>query len=60
MEALEPPAAPHGLNSDDGRACPWCESRDTERIGEWGPQLLTEQWVCRNCRTPFERIRRDP
>ena len=48
------------MNSDDGRACPWCESRDTERIGEWGPQLLTEQWVCRNCRTPFERIRRDP
>lgn len=44
--------------SDDGRACPWCGSTDTERIGEWGPQLLTEQWMCHACRTPFERIRR--
>ena len=43
---------------DDGRTCPWCGSRETERIGEWGPQLLTEQWMCDGCRTPFERIRR--
>lgn len=47
------------MSSDDGRACPWCGSRETERIGEWGPQLLTEQWICRSCRTPFERIRRE-
>jgi hypothetical protein len=45
-------------DDDDGRTCPWCGSRATERIGEWGPQLLTEQWMCRDCRTPYERIRR--
>jgi hypothetical protein len=63
MEAMEQPAATPGLSgrvSDDGRTCPWCGSADTEQIGEWGPQLLTEQWMCRACRTPFERIRRDP
>ena len=59
MEAMEQPAAPAQVTPDDGRGCPWCGSRDTERIGEWGPQLLTEQWMCRACHTPFERIRRD-
>jgi len=58
--AMEQPAAAAGVNPDDGRTCPWCGSRETEQIGEWGPQLLTEQWICRACRTPFERIRRDP
>jgi ring-1,2-phenylacetyl-CoA epoxidase subunit PaaD len=57
---MEQPAATSRLSPDDGRTCPWCGSRDTERIGEWGPQLLTEQWRCRACRTPFERIRREP
>ena len=47
------------MSEDDGRTCPWCGSSDTERIGEWGPQLLTEQWMCRACHTPYERIRRD-
>jgi hypothetical protein len=61
--AMERPAAPAGVSpdegaGDDGRTCPWCGSRETERIGEWGPQLLTEQWMCDGCRTPFERIRR--
>jgi hypothetical protein len=56
--AVERPAATPRVSEDDGRTCPWCGSRDTERIGEWGPQLLTEQWTCRSCRTPYERIRR--
>jgi hypothetical protein len=58
--AVERPAAAPRVSADDddGRTCPWCGSRATERIGEWGPQLLTEQWMCRDCRTPYERIRR--
>jgi DNA-directed RNA polymerase subunit RPC12/RpoP len=38
--------------------CPWCGSHDVERIGEWGPQLLTQQYFCLSCRSPFEWIRR--
>jgi hypothetical protein len=58
--SMEQPAATPDLSPDDGRTCPWCGSRDTERIGAWGPQLLTEQWRCRACRTPYERLRREP
>jgi hypothetical protein len=43
---------------DDGLTCPWCGLRDTERIADWGPSLLTEQFICRSCHSPFERIRR--
>lgn len=38
--------------------CPWCGSSEVERIGEWGPQLLAEQYMCLSCRSPFEWIRR--
>jgi hypothetical protein len=38
--------------------CIWCGSQDVERIGEFGPGLMTEQWFCRTCRTPFEQIRK--
>jgi hypothetical protein len=38
--------------------CPWCDSGRVEQLGEWGPQLLTEQWMCLDCRSPFEWIRR--
>jgi hypothetical protein len=64
MESMERPATPAGLTpaeaeaAEDGRSCPWCGSALTKRIGEWGPQLLTEQFMCLECHTPFERIRR--
>ena len=38
--------------------CPWCGSAEVERVGEVGPTVMTSQWICRACRTPFERIRR--
>ena len=38
--------------------CPWCESANVERIGEFGPGLMTEQWMCLECRSPFEWIRK--
>ncbi|WP_456238928.1 hypothetical protein [Pyrinomonas methylaliphatogenes] len=28
-----------------------------ERLGAFGPQLMTEQYLCLRCRSPFERIR---
>ncbi len=53
MGPVEPAGAP-----DREVSCPWCGSDDVERIGEWGPQLLTEQYMCLSCRSPFEWIRR--
>jgi hypothetical protein len=66
MEPLErTPAPDRGVGwrharkrEEDAVACTWCGSSDVERIGEWGPQLLTEQYVCRACRTPFEWVRK--
>lgn len=38
--------------------CPWCGSTQVERLGEFGPQLMGEPYICLNCRSPFERIRK--
>jgi hypothetical protein len=37
--------------------CPFCGSIDTELFSLFGQQLLTVQYYCRACRTPFERVR---
>jgi hypothetical protein len=37
--------------------CPFCGSADAEPFSLFGSQLLTEQWYCRACRTPFERVK---
>jgi len=39
--------------------CPFCESPDGERVGQWGGQLVTAQWRCRACGSYFEAIRTD-
>jgi len=38
-------------------ACPYCGSPDTEFFSLFGQQLMTVQYYCRACRTPFERVR---
>jgi len=38
--------------------CSWCGSENVERIGEFGPGLMTEQWICLDCHGPFEWIRK--
>jgi transposase-like protein len=40
-------------------ACPFCESGDVERVGQWGGQIITAQWRCRACNTYFEAVRED-
>ena len=42
----------------DGLQCPWCGAADVERIGAFGAQLMSEQYLCRVCRSPFERVRK--
>jgi hypothetical protein len=57
---MEQPGAPtHGDSGDDASLrCVWCGSGNVERLGEFGPGLLTEQWICRDCHSPFEWIRK--
>lgn len=38
--------------------CVWCGSTKVERVGEFGPGLMTEQWICLSCKSPFEWIRK--
>jgi hypothetical protein len=40
-------------------ACPFCDAPDTERIAQWGGQMITSQWRCRACRSYFEAVREE-
>ena len=40
-------------------SCPYCHSTDTEFFSLFGQQLLTTQYYCNTCRTPFERVKDD-
>lgn len=42
-----------------GVSCPFCGAASAERLSLFGSQLLTEQWYCLACHTPFERIKDD-
>ena len=48
-------------SNHDGRsiACPYCGSTDTELCSLFGQQLLTVQYYCNTCRTPFECVKDD-
>ena len=37
--------------------CPFCGSVETEFFSLFGSQLLTAQYYCRTCHTPFEQIK---
>ncbi len=37
--------------------CPYCGSDETEFFSLFGGQLLTAQYYCRACHTPFEQIK---
>ena len=39
--------------------CPFCGSANVELLALFGSQLLTDQYYCRACRTPFEHLRAD-
>ncbi|MGI9658134.1 MAG: hypothetical protein ACR2OD_04435 [Gaiellaceae bacterium] len=56
-ELEQPGTTPRGDHERAGVTCVWCESDQVERLGEFGPGLMTEQWYCRSCRSPFELIK---
>jgi ring-1,2-phenylacetyl-CoA epoxidase subunit PaaD len=39
-------------------ACPWCDSPDVEKVSEYGPHLMVYSYICRDCNSPFEVIKR--
>lgn len=39
--------------------CPFCGSAEVELLALFGSQLLTDQYYCRACHTPFEHLRAD-
>jgi len=39
--------------------CPYCGSPQTELFSLFGQQLLTVQYYCNACHTPFEYIKDD-
>ena len=38
--------------------CPWCDSADVEKVSEYGPHLMVYSFICRDCNSPFEVIKR--
>ena len=58
LVVLGPAAPPLGAMSPAPR-CPFCDADATERVGQWGGQIITAQWVCRACNSHFEAIRDD-
>ncbi len=54
------------MNDDQGKAadekpitCPYCSSSDSEFFSLFGQQLLTMQYYCKHCHTPFEYVKDD-
>lgn len=56
MERMEPAA--ETAREERRIECPWCESEDVEMVSEYGPHLMVSQYICRECNSPFEVIRR--
>ncbi len=62
MERMEPVATSSGETEGNvvkGQLlCPWCDSDDVEKISEYGPHLMVYSFICRECNSPFEVIKR--
>jgi hypothetical protein len=41
----------------DPVTCPWCGSAAVGQLRDFGSLLMTSQWFCEACGSPFERIR---
>jgi transposase-like protein len=40
-------------------ACPFCDAEESERVGQWGGQIITSQWRCGACGSYFEALREE-
>lgn len=46
-----------GQRPDAGPRCPFCGSAQVELLSLFGSQLLTDQYYCYACHTPFEHVK---
>ncbi len=58
MKRHEEQEQPSGV-SEPAVSCPFCGSVEVELLALFGSQLLTDQYYCRACHTPFEHLRAD-
>ena len=54
---LQPATSALPAPTSDAPTCPWCRSSDVEPLALFGSQLMTQQYYCLACHTPFERIK---
>ncbi|UIP01495.1 hypothetical protein Hbl1158_15270 (plasmid) [Halobaculum sp. CBA1158] len=57
MTRVAPDGGEDADASEDGPACPFCDSTDVVRDSGFGPEISKEQYYCNSCETPFERIK---
>jgi hypothetical protein len=57
--ASNPTDSKQGDRRNKQPACPYCGSTDTELFSLFGQQLLTVQFYCNACHTPFEYVKDD-
>ena len=59
MERMESATTPPGEADGEKRViCPWCDSDNVERVAAWGSHLMVSQYMCLDCHSPFELIRK--
>ena len=59
MERMEPATTPPAEADGEERViCPWCDSDIVERVAAWGSHLMVSQYMCLDCHSPFELIRK--
>jgi transposase-like protein len=61
VEPVEPtPETLRKIVGEDAQRvlCPWCDSHDVEKVSEYGPHLMVYSYICRQCNSPFEVLKR--
>jgi transposase-like protein len=59
MEPVAEAPGEAGKGGEERRVnCPWCDSEAIEKVSEYGPHLMVYQYICRDCHSPFEVIKR--
>ena len=39
------------------KACPFCESKETEKVSDFGTSLMVGSYYCTSCKSHFESIK---
>lgn len=58
-DAGDEPADEPGPDLEGRARCPYCGSRDVVRFSRFGSEVSSQQYECKACGSPFERLRYD-